>query len=150
MGILDTFKRKKTDDGQAAAAVKPAKKAAVKKAAKPAAKAAVKPKATATKAAAGDSKTLSVSNVLIQPAYTEKSFRLQQMNKYVFFVAMDANKHQVRMAVKQTYGHEPSAVHMVRIKPQTLYRWGRATGTIKGIKKAIVTMPAGTTLPVTK
>lgn len=149
MGILDTFKRKKTDDGKAAA-VKPAKKAAAPKKAAKTTTAASKPKTAVAKQPAGEGKTLSVSSVLIKPAYTEKSFRLQQQNKYVFFVTLDANKHQVRMAVKQTYGFEPSAVHMVRIKPQTLYRWGRSTGTIKGIKKAIVTMPAGTTLPVTK
>lgn len=143
MGIMDSFKRKKTDSGQPAAEVKTAKKSA-----KPAATKAVK--AVKQQQPATDGKSLALANVLLQPAYTEKSFRLQQQNKYVFFVALDANKHQVRMAVKQTYGSEPSAVHIVRIKPQTLYRWGRATGMQKAIKKAIVTMPAGTTLPVTK
>ncbi len=148
MGILDTFKRKNTDDSKPAAEVKPAKKSAKPAAAK-AAKTA-KPTVAKQQQPSTDGKTLVLSNVLLQPAYTEKSFRLQQQNKYVFFVALDANKHQVRMAVKQTYGSEPSAVHIVRIKPQTLYRWGRATGMQKAIKKAIVTMPAGTTLPVTK
>jgi len=137
MGILDTFKRKNTT-----------KPAASKKSAKASVKTA-KPKAVKP-AATSDSKELTVANVLVKPAYTEKSFKLQAQNKYVFYVALDANKHQVRMAVKQTYGSEPMAVHIVRVKPQTLYRWGKETGTRKGIKKAIVTMPVGTTLPVTK
>lgn len=138
MGILDTFKRKKASPK---AAAKPAakKKAAAPKAAK----------AAAVKATGSEAKVLSMSHILLQPAYTEKSFRLQASNKYVFYVATEANKNQVRMAVKETYGNEPQAVHMVRIKPQTLYRWGRAVGMHKAVKKAIVTMPAGVTLPLT-
>lgn len=145
MGILDTFKRKKTTKEPASAKAAAAKKSkAVKPAAKP-----VSSKPAAMGKPASDAKELVMAHVLLQPASTEKSFRLQAQNKYVFYVAVDANKHQVRMAVKETYGSEPQAVHMVRIKPQTVYRWGRAIGTQKAVKKAIVTMPAGTTLPLT-
>lgn len=140
MGILDTFKRKKSDEPAADKAKAPAnRKPAAKKAAKPAA--AVKP--------ASDVKELAMSGILAAPAMTEKSFRLQADGKYVFYVNHGVNKHQVKMAVKETYGTEPVAVHMMNRKPQTLYRWGRETGVRKAVKKAIVTMPKGTTLPLT-
>lgn len=133
MGILDTFKRK-----PAASATK--KKVAAKKAV-------AKPATEKTVTADGSKKVLAVSGVLLQPVYTEKSLRLQAQNQYVFIVAQGTNKHQVMMAVKDTYGVEPVSVRVVRIQPQTMYRWGRATGMRKAVKKAIVHMPAGTTLP---
>lgn len=140
MGILDTFKRKKTDE-------KPEPKAKAPATRKPAAKKAAKAPAAAK--AASDTKELVMSGILVAPTMTEKSFRLQAEGKYVFYVNLGVNKHQVKMAVKETYGTEPVAVHMINRKPQTLYRWGRVTGTQKAMKKAIVTMPKGTTLPLT-
>lgn len=140
MGILDTFKRKNTG-------TKPQTKSAGKKAEdKSAAKKAEKPKAVK---ATADFKGLTLSGVLMKPAMTEKSFLLQAANKYVFYVTVESNKNQVRMAVKDTYGAEPIAVHMVKRHAQKMYRWGKEVGTRKAYKKAIVTMPKGTTLPLT-
>jgi ribosomal protein L23 len=139
MGILDTFKRK-TD-------AKPQTKSAGKKAdVKPTAKKAEKSKAIKPTA---DFKELTLSGVLVAPAMTEKSFLLQAANKYVFYVTVESNKNQVRMAVKDTYGMEPVSVHMVKRHAQKMYRWGKEIGTRKAYKKAIVTMPKGTTLPLT-
>lgn len=140
MGILDTFKRKKTDTKPQAAPV--GKKDESANASAKAEKAVVLQKTA-------DFKGLNISGILVQPVMTEKSFRLQAENKYVFYVTLEANKNQVRMAVKDTYGTEPIAVHMLKRHAQQLYRWGKETGMQKAYKKAIVTMPKGTTLPLT-
>ncbi|MBI4122183.1 MAG: 50S ribosomal protein L23 [Parcubacteria group bacterium] len=143
MGILDTFKRK--TDGQPGE--KPAVKSVAKKTEdKPVEKKAAKP-APVKKTA--EFSGLRQSGILVKPAMTEKSFALQALNKYVFYVTIEANKNQVRMAVKETYGTEPVSVQMIKRHAQTLYRWGKETGTRKAYKKAIVTMPKGTSLPLT-
>ena len=89
------------------------------------------------------------ANVLIQPVITEKSLLMQADGKYTFFVKKDSNKYQVKQAVKEVYGVMPATVRMVKQQPQTLYRWGRKQGVQKARKKAIVTMPKGTTLDLT-
>ncbi len=89
------------------------------------------------------------SSILVKPVITEKSLLMQGTGKYTFFVKKDANKFQVAQAVKDVYGIKPVKVRMIKQQAQQLNKWGRKQGMQKARKKAIVTMPQGTTLDLT-
>jgi len=152
MGIFDKLKRTKEEKEQLkeAAKVSDTKEQEAKKTkatAKEKKAASKKEEKSATPAAAkplGDS-----HSVLLMPVLTEKTFNLQQANKYCFYISQDANKHQVKSAMKEVYGVAPQSVNILRKRPQAKKRWGRKVGMTKGVKKAIVTMPEGTILNLT-
>jgi large subunit ribosomal protein L23 len=142
MGIFDKLKRKP----ERKAVETPATDEVEKKV--PAIEPAAKGVKDATKAQ--ELATNSVSTgILVKPVITEKSLLMQGTGKYTFFVKKDANKHQVAQAVKDVYGIKPVKVRMIKQQAQQLNRWGRKTGMQKARKKAIVTMPQGTTLDLT-
>jgi large subunit ribosomal protein L23 len=80
--------------------------------------------------------------VLQRPIITEKSTALQERGKYIFEVAGNANKHQVRQAVEQTFKVEVIKVNMITVHP----KWrgpGRRRGLTSASKKAVVTLKPG-------
>jgi large subunit ribosomal protein L23 len=80
--------------------------------------------------------------VLQRPIITEKSTALQERGKYSFEVAGNANKHQVRQAVEQTFKVEVIKVNMITVHP----KWrgpGRRRGLTSASKKAVVTLKPG-------
>lgn len=135
MGLFN--KKKKADEK----AKKEAPKAAVKKAEKKADK---KP---AAKKVAPKTNTGSAYQVLLRPIVTEKSTRLAKESKYVFEVAMNANKIEIKKAVKNVYGVDPTDVTVLRVlgKPKRT-RFGR--GRTKHWRKAVVTLKKGQSIEV--
>jgi large subunit ribosomal protein L23 len=83
--------------------------------------------------------------VLLRPVITEKAADQGAWNKYVFEVAMDANKISVSQAVKEVYGIRPVSVNVVSMRGKKV-RYGRVRGCRKDWKKAIVTLPEGKTI----
>jgi len=85
--------------------------------------------------------------VLVKPLITEKATNLGSENKYLFEVAVDANKIEVAKAVKEVYGIKPTAVNMIKRQgKKSTYR--RIEGQRKSWKKAIVTLPKGKTINI--
>lgn len=85
--------------------------------------------------------------VLIKPLVTEKA-TLVGMNKnpvYTFVVAPSANKQEVMKAVKAKYKVEPIKVTVVNL-PRTKVMNRRMKGFSPGLRKAMVYLPAGTTI----
>jgi large subunit ribosomal protein L23 len=80
--------------------------------------------------------------VIRRPVVTEKSTLLQGQNKYVFEVALAANKAQIRAAVEMAFNVKVVSVN-VSIVPGKMRRMGRSTGRTPEWKKAIVTLRAG-------
>jgi len=85
--------------------------------------------------------------VLVKPLVTEKAGTLGTQNKYVFAVAIDANKIEVAKAVKEVYGVKPTKVNVVKLDGKKT-RQGKTAGQRKDWKKAIVTLKAGETIKV--
>ena len=147
MGIFDKLKRKKQpqaskEDVKVSVAPKEAKAGAPTSAKKAPAKAV---------ASLPVSETVDFAHkILLQPVMTEKSLSLHAQGKYTFLIATDANKYQVTMAMKELYGTQPLAVRMINIKPKRVMRWGRFEGTRQATKKAVVTLPKGTSLQLTE
>lgn len=146
MGILNRTKKddKKKDDAQ-----KPAeKKAEAKDVKKPAAKKKTEKKTEAKKTEVKTSKpAMVISDVIIRPLVTEKSATLASANQYVFVVRKNANRIEVRSAIKAMYGVTPTSVNIQNQQGKRV-RFGRRRGKRKDWKKAIVTLPAGKTINV--
>jgi large subunit ribosomal protein L23 len=82
--------------------------------------------------------------VLLRPVVSEKSYALMEDGTYVFVVAPDATRVEVRSAVEQVFG-----VHVVKVN--TLNRKGKRRrnrrrntfSTRAATKRALVTLAAG-------
>ncbi len=80
--------------------------------------------------------------VLRRPLITEKNTNLQAAGKYVFEVADEATKFQVKQAVEKSFKVKVTAVNVVTVPGKTR-RIGRRQVQTQPWKKAIVTLRAG-------
>ncbi len=80
--------------------------------------------------------------VLRKPIVTEKSTMLQEQNKYVFAVATDANKAQIKQAVEKAFDVTVKAVNVMSVHGK-MRRIGRHAGHQSDWKKAVVTLLPG-------
>jgi large subunit ribosomal protein L23 len=85
--------------------------------------------------------------VILRPVVTEKSTREAQGNVHTFMVAMDATKHDIRVAVQTAFGVKVERVHTARIKgkPKKM-RNMRLFGRRSDVKKAYVKLKEGSRL----
>ena len=88
-----------------------------------------------------------VTGVLMNPRLTEKSVMMGERNVYTFQVRKDANKHQVRNAVKALYNVTPVKVNIVNKKPAKRLQGARGKMVhVPGFKKAYVYLKKGDTI----
>src|SRR3990167_4034634 len=85
---------------------------------------------------------LSQSHVLLRPYVTEKTAHNSSAGTYVFVVSSDANRLQIKQAIKGVYGVLPVSVRIQRIGGATL-RFRGIYGKQSDWKKAFVTLPKG-------
>lgn len=125
MPVLDIFKRKKKP-------ITPKKK--VPK---------VKPKVTKKEAKPKKKEKVGKAyRVLIKPLITEKATDLSAQGKYVFKVAKDVTKQEIKKAIEDMYGIRPIAVHNIKVLGKQK-RYGRTRGRTPDWKKAVVTLRPG-------
>ena len=89
--------------------------------------------------------TLDAFRTIIRPVVSEKSTVLGDQGKYIFEVAPDANKIQIKRAVEEAFANKKVQVSDVNILhvPGKVRRRGRSVGKTRSWKKAIVTLKAG-------
>lgn len=121
---------KKTTKTTAAKTTKAKKVAAVKKE--------VTPKMVAVKNAKA---------VIVAPRVTEKAAVQQSANKYTFLVVATATKAEIKRAVMAEYNVAPVAVNLVNVQGKRKGQ-GQNSGRRSDFKKAIVTLPKGTSITV--
>ena len=80
-------------------------------------------------------------DVLLRPVITEQSMDMASDKKYVFKVAADANKTEVRQAVEAVFGVDVAKVNIMNVDGKTK-RMGRTVGRTPSYKKAIITLTA--------
>ena len=80
--------------------------------------------------------------VLRRPLITEKNTMLQAQGKYVFEVAEEANKHQIKQAVEKAFKVKVMAVNVMTVPGKTR-RVGRQQVLSPSRKKAIVALRPG-------
>jgi large subunit ribosomal protein L23 len=88
--------------------------------------------------------------IIIKPIITEKMTGLsEKLNRYGFVVRKDANKLQIKQAVKELYGVDVESVNTVNYlgkKKSRFTKAGAISGRTSSYKKAIVTLAAGETI----
>ncbi len=82
------------------------------------------------------------SRVLIEPWITEATTRAAELNKYVFKVAKEASKKNIKKAVEAIYKVTVLSVNTVNIHRKKRIR-GKYMGWKPGYKKALVTLKEG-------
>jgi large subunit ribosomal protein L23 len=140
MGIFDKLKTKKDD---APEVVEP--KQVKPKTAEPKAK----PVRVASDAKPGvmKGKTIDAYRILVRPLVTEKASQIGVQNKYIFAVSKDANKIEVKKAIRSVYNVNPLNVRIINVRGRSV-RYGRSEGTTKAWKKAIITLKEGDKIEV--
>ena len=81
-------------------------------------------------------------DVIIRPVITEQSMEATDAKKYVFIVANDANKTEIKNAVTEIFGVEVEKVTTLRCEGK-MKRQGRyPAGRTASYKKAVVKLTA--------
>lgn len=97
---------------------------------------------------------MEITEVLREGIITEKSVKLQELNKYTFKVALNANKIDVRRAVETLFNVKVVKVNIIRMpgKPKMIRRRGSAPRPVaaREWKKAVVTLQEGQTIDALK
>ena len=86
-------------------------------------------------------------DIIIKPVITEQSMESVADKRYVFRVALDANKIEIKQAVEEIFGVKVVRVNTLTVKPKTK-RVRYVAGKTRSWKKAIVTLAEGDTIEV--
>ncbi len=87
------------------------------------------------------------AQVIIRPLITEKGTMLRMLNnQYLFEVANDATKIDIKHALKQLYNVDAVKVRTMWVKPKPKRVGMRSQGYTKAWKKAIVTLKPDQTI----
>lgn len=89
----------------------------------------------------------SAYEVIIRPIVSERSFDLMNENKYIFEVAKNAPKEEIRAAIQKLFGVRVLKVNTINVKPKQK-RVRYQVGMTRSWKKAIVTLAPGDTIEV--
>lgn len=85
-------------------------------------------------------------DIIKAPIITEKSADLaQNKNTYVFSVAVNSNKTQIKQAIEKIFNVKVESVNTVNVKPKKK-RVGRYVGKTNRVKKAIVKLSEGSSI----
>jgi len=88
---------------------------------------------------------LDAYSTILRPVVSEKSTILGDQGKYVFEVAPDANKIQIKHAVEEAFANKKvqvTAVNILHVVGKQRRR-GKSVGMTRAWKKAVVTLRAG-------
>ena len=76
-------------------------------------------------------------DIIIKPVITEQSMEQTEAKKYVFQVAIDANKSEIKKAIEQIFGVKVEKVNTIRMEGKAK-RQGVTSGRRANWKKAKV------------
>ena len=78
-------------------------------------------------------------DIIRRPIITEQSMEAVADKKYVFEVAVNANKTEIKAAIEEIFGVKVESVNTMRVEGK-MKRQGRTQGRTPEIKKAYVTL----------
>ncbi|MBU1446502.1 50S ribosomal protein L23 [Patescibacteria group bacterium] len=94
---------------------------------------------------------MKIYDTIVSPITTEKSTMFSDKGKYVFLIAKDATKIDVKHAIKQLYDADVEKVNITQIQPKTRLNRGKFSYDKRNAaKKAVVTIKDGKAIDVTK
>ena len=144
MALLDILKRKKKK-GKAEREETPALSSVEKKSKKDekaSTASMTKAKSAVVKEKTPKSKGESFSHILLRPRITEKASLQSGGNSYTFDIAVNANKIEVKRAIREIYGISPIKVNVINMKPKKKIIRG-IKGRAASFKKAVVFLKDG-------
>lgn len=80
--------------------------------------------------------------IIIKPILSEKALRLREYNQYIFQVAKDANKIDIKRAIEELFKVKVEKVRTINVRGKPR-RMGIFEGRTSSWKKAIVTLKEG-------
>ena len=83
-----------------------------------------------------------IYDIVIRPVITEQSMADVADKKYVFQVAIDANKTEIKAAVEEIFGVKVAKVNTIRMMGKMKRTGAYPAGRRAAYKKAIVTLTA--------
>ena len=83
-----------------------------------------------------------VYDIIIRPVITEQSMEAGADKKYVFMVAVDSNKTEIKAAVEEIFGVKVAKVNTIRMQGKMKRTGAYPAGRRSAYKKAIVTLTA--------
>lgn len=90
---------------------------------------------------------MDLSQVVIRPVVSEKTYVLSAAGKYTFRVHPDAHRTQIRQAVEKMFDVKVVAVRTMSVKGKPKRR-GLTRGSTRAWKKAIVEVAEGQSIPI--
>ena len=81
-------------------------------------------------------------DVILRPVITEQSMETVGEKKYVFQVAINANKTEIKAAVEEIFGVKVAKVNTVRMQGKLKRTGAYPAGRRAAYKKAVVTLTA--------
>ena len=81
-------------------------------------------------------------DIIIRPVITEQSMADVADKKYVFQVAVDANKTEIKAAVEAIFGVKVAKVNTIRMQGKVKRTGAYPAGRRSAYKKAVVTLTA--------
>ena len=81
-------------------------------------------------------------DIIIKPVITEQSMADVADKKYVFQVAINANKTEIKAAVEEIFGVKVSKVNTIRMQGKVKRTGAYPAGRRASYKKAVVTLTA--------
>lgn len=85
---------------------------------------------------------------MIKPIFTEKSMLEAKRGKYTFEVSGDFTKSKIKSEVKSVFNVDVQSVRTINIKGGTKRNFRGRTVSVKGYKKAVVTLKKGQKLDI--
>ena len=81
-------------------------------------------------------------DIIKRPVITEQSMEAVTDKKYVFMVAPDANKIEIKQAIEQIFGVKVAKVNTINVSGKAKRMGAGRPGTTRGWKKAYVQLTA--------
>ena len=81
-------------------------------------------------------------DIVIRPVITEQSMEATDMKKYVFMVAKDANKTEIKKAVSEIFGVKVEKVTTINMDGKAKRQGRYPEGRTASYKKAVVKLTA--------
>ena len=79
-------------------------------------------------------------DIILKPIITEQSMEATEEKKYVFQVATDANKSEIKKAVEEIFGVKVEKVNTLRMEGKMKRQGAAPAGRRASWKKAMVTL----------
>ncbi len=84
----------------------------------------------------------SAYDIIIRPVITEQSMEAIEAKKYVFMVAVDANKTEIKKAVSEIFGVQVEKVTTINMDGKQKRQGRYPAGRTASFKKAVVKLTA--------